>query len=532
MDESDPELKVEEKKSEQHLSSGDHEVVVETKEMDESDPKLKVEEKKLEQHLSSGDDEVEVETKEMDESDPKLKVEEKKLEQHLSSRDDEVEVETKEMDEPDLALKVEEEKFEQHLSSRDDEVEVETKEMDEPDLTLKVEEEKFEQHLSSRDDEVEVETMEIQSSIKTASEDALPTESLEIEDVRIEQYGAGFEEIKELEEENNIVEAFITDIEDEENAVISGGKMFDAKDCVIKVLGIGDGGIYALDCMMQASDLEFWAIDTNAATIQHSMTKSNALIIGCSTTNGAGAMGNPEIGKIAAEESIDDISRVIDGSDVCLVLCGAGAGTGGGSAPVISNASKESDVLTIAIVTKPFSFEGKKRARQADESIGRLRSTADTVIVISNENVLRIIPDDTSLEDSFRVVDDLMKQLVFGVSNIIRKAGISDESFKALFKNSGICTVGIGTAMGSGTVAAEEATLAALESPLLDTPVEKADYVLVNVCGGSNLSEEEIVAVRGTIEENLKLKSELVMASRSDISFDGLVSVTLIACIP
>merc|ERR1719203_1986836 len=249
--------------------------------------------------------------------------------------------------------------------------------------------------------------------------------------------------------------------------------------------GVGGGGSNAVDRMMETrvAGVEFWAVNTDAQALGRSKVKgAKVLNIGTSVTRGLGAGGNPQVGQNAAEESREDIKAMVNGSDLVFVTSGMGGGTGSGAAPVVAEISKEAGALTVGIVTKPFMFEGTRRMRQATEAIARLKNNDDTVIVVSNNKLLEIIPDNTPLEASFAVADDILRQGVVGISEIIVRPGLINVDFadvRSVMHNAGSALMGIGT--GSGKSGAEDAAAAAISSPLLDSPIEAATGVVFNI---------------------------------------------------
>jgi len=315
----------------------------------------------------------------------------------------------------------------------------------------------------------------------------------------------------------------------------SGKKDMLALPCKIKVLAVGDGGAYAIDRMIsaeQSKEVEFWAINTDLQALDTSKQKgARTFAIGQSITKGNGANGDPKVGENAAKESSSEIAALINGANVCIVKCGLGSGTGSGAAPVICELAKETGALTIAVVTEPFPFEGKRRLKQAVEAIDRLFEAADTVIVISNSNVLEIIPEDTSLELSFQVVDEFVNQVVIGLTNMLTKTGMSTVDFadvNGVLKESGFAVVGMGT--GSEKTAAEDATVAALTSPLLDAPLDKARNVLVNVVGGKSLSLQKIDQALEIVNANFVEDCNIVVGAQVNEALpESTVSVTVIA---
>jgi cell division protein FtsZ len=320
-----------------------------------------------------------------------------------------------------------------------------------------------------------------------------------------------------------------------ESTITSSNEDILASLCKIKVLAVGDGGAYAIDRMISAEDskeVEFWAINTDLQALDISKLKgARTFAIGQTITKGIGANGNPEVGENAARESSSEISAMINGANVCIVKCGLGGGTGSGASPVICELAKKTGALTIAVVTEPFPFEGKRRMKQAVEAIDRLFEGADAVIVISNTNVMEIIPEEVSLELSFQVVDEIVNQVVVGLTNMLTRTGLSTVDFagvNGVLKESGFAVVGMGT--GSEETAAEDATIAALTSPLLDAPFDKARGVIVNVVGGTSLSLQKINRTLEIVNANVGKDCNIVMGAQVNENLgESIVSVTVIA---
>jgi len=307
--------------------------------------------------------------------------------------------------------------------------------------------------------------------------------------------------------------------------------------CIIKVFGVGGGGSNAVDCMLDTRVLsseitEFWAINTDSQALDRSKARgAQVLNIGVTVTRGVGADDDPELGRLAAEESRNEIMAMVAGSDLCFVTSGMGGGTGSGAVPVVSEISKKSGALTVAIVTKPFSFEGRKRMRQATDAIAKLRENVDTVIVVSNNKLLDIIPEDTPLEASFRVADDILRQAVVGISEIIVRPGLINLDFadvRSVMQDAGTAIIGIGT--GIGKTSAEDAAIAAISSPLLDAPFDEAMGVVFNVIGGKSLSLQEVYRAAGIIYDNVHEDANVIFGALIDEEIpDGTVSMTLLA---
>jgi len=304
--------------------------------------------------------------------------------------------------------------------------------------------------------------------------------------------------------------------------------------CVIKVLGVGGGGGNAVDRMLDTriGGVEFWAINTDAQALGRSKAKGASILnIGSSVTRGLGAGGDPEMGRLAAEESREEITAMVSGADLCFITSGMGGGTGSGAAPVLAEVSKESGALTVAIVTKPFAFEGRRRMRQATDAIDRLRQNVDTVIIVSNNKLLDIIPENTPLEASFRVADDILRQGVVGISEIIVRPGLINVDFadvRSVMQDAGTALMGIGT--GSGKTSAEDAAVAAISSPLLDAPVDEATGVVFNIIGGETLSLQEVDRAAKVIYNNVHEDANVIFGALVDDEItDGSVSITVLA---
>jgi len=303
--------------------------------------------------------------------------------------------------------------------------------------------------------------------------------------------------------------------------------------CIIKVIGVGGGGSNAVDRMMdtQVRGVEFWAVNTDAQALGRSKVKgAKVLNIGTSVTRGLGAGGNPEVGRNAAEESREDIKAMVAGSDLVFVTSGMGGGTGSGAAPVVAEIAKEAGALTVGIVTKPFDFEGKRRMTQASSAIERLKEHVDTVIVVSNNKLLEIIPDDTPMERAFAVADDILRQGVVGIADIIIKPGMINVDFadvRAVMNNAGTALMGIG--IGVGKTRAEDAAAAAISSPLLDATIDHATGVVFNMCGGSGLTLAEVDRAARLIYANVEKDANVIFGALVDDSLGDSVSMTVLA---
>ncbi len=299
----------------------------------------------------------------------------------------------------------------------------------------------------------------------------------------------------------------------------------------IKVLGVGGGGGNAVNRMIKAGlkGIEFITVNTDAQALYHSEapTKIN---IGKATTRGLGAGSNPDIGKQAAEESIEEIKEAIEGSDMVFVTCGLGGGTGTGGAPVIANAAREMGILTVGVVTKPFAFEGQRRKTQADEGLESLRNKVDTLITIPNDKILSLIDKKTPLNDAFAVVDDVLRQGVQGIADLITVHGMINVDFadvKAVMENAGSALMGIG--YGTGENRASDAAKAAIESPLLEMSIDGAKGVLFNITGGNDLSMYEVDEAARVITEAADPEANIIFGAVINDSYTGEIKITVVA---
>ncbi|GJD09052.1 Cell division protein FtsZ [Galdieria sulphuraria] len=309
--------------------------------------------------------------------------------------------------------------------------------------------------------------------------------------------------------------------------VSSGGAV---NPCVIKVVGVGGGGSNAVNRMCgMVEGVEFWCINTDAQALSRVKT-SNSVTIGSEITRGLGAGGKPEVGRQAAEESQAAISSAVQGGDLVFVTAGMGGGTGSGAAPIVAKIAKEQGCLTVGVVTKPFSFEGRRRMQQAEEAIEALRKEVDTLIVVSNDKLLEIVPENTALEKAFSVADDILRQGVVGISEIIVRPGLINVDFadvRSIMADAGSALMGIGS--GSGKSRAKDAAVAAISSPLLDFPIERAKGIVFNITGGNDMTLHEINAAAEVIYEAVDLNANIIFGALVDDSMENELSITVIA---
>ncbi len=300
----------------------------------------------------------------------------------------------------------------------------------------------------------------------------------------------------------------------------------------IKVVGVGGSGCNAISRMISSriKGVDFIAVNTDAQALHHSQA-TEKIHIGRSLTRGLGAGMNPELGRAAAEESKKDIEKLLKGADMVFVTCGLGGGTGTGASPIVAEVARELGALTVAIVTKPFSFEGAERFRIAEEGFEQLKNKVDTIIVIPNERLLQIIDKKTSLLDAFKTVDNILKQAVQGISDLITIPGIINVDFndvRAIMKDAGSALMGIGKASGDNR--AVEAAKAAINSPLLELSIEGAKGVLFNISGGTDLGMVEINDAAKVITSSIDSDAKVIFGAVVDESLKkGEIKITVIA---
>ncbi len=301
---------------------------------------------------------------------------------------------------------------------------------------------------------------------------------------------------------------------------------------VIKVVGVGGGGTNAVNRMIDAglSGVEFIACNTDAQALQ--MTDADIkLNIGHQLTKGLGAGANPQVGQGAAAESRDDIKEALKGADMVFVTAGEGGGTGTGAAPVIAEIAKnEIGALTVGVVTRPFGFEGAQRARQGQEGIERLREMVDTLIVIPNERLLSIVERRTSILDAFREADNVLRQGVQGITDLITIPGLINLDFadvRTIMHDAGSALMGIGAATGESRAA--EAAKAAISSPLLEESVEGATGILLNITGGKDLGLFEVNEAAEIIHSAADANANIIFGAVIDEGMGDEIRVTLIA---
>ena len=312
---------------------------------------------------------------------------------------------------------------------------------------------------------------------------------------------------------------------DDENITMKDGT------ATIKVIGVGGAGNNAVNRMLDLGikNVDFIAVNTDRQALQKS--KANTKIqIGEKITRGLGAGANPDVGAQSAEESKQEITEVLRGADMVFVTAGMGGGTGTGAAPTVAGLAKEMGILTIGVVTKPFTFEGKKRLAQAERGIESLKGKVDTLIVIPNDKLLQVIDRKTSMAEAFMMADDILRQGVQGISDLITVTGAINLDFadvKTIMQNTGMAHMGIGFASGENK--AEDAAKQAIQSPLLETTIEGARGVIINVTGGIDLGLQEVNTAAELIQRSVDPEANIIFGTVVDESMNDEIQITVIA---
>ena len=299
----------------------------------------------------------------------------------------------------------------------------------------------------------------------------------------------------------------------------------------IKVIGIGGAGNNAVNRMVDSGikGVEFITVNTDRQALLLSKAASKKQI-GEKITRGLGAGANPDIGAQAAEESKSEIAEALRGADMVFVTAGMGGGTGTGAAPIVAATAKEMGILTIGVVTKPFTFEGKKRLSQAERGVESLKGKVDTLVVIPNDKLLQIIDRKTSIVEAFKMADDVLRQGVQGISDLIAIPGLVNLDFadvKRIMLNTGMAHMGIGRASGENR--AEDAAKQAIQSPLLETSIEGARGVIINITGGTNLGLHEVNTAAELVQRSVDPEANIIFGAVIDESLDEDIVITVIA---
>ena len=299
----------------------------------------------------------------------------------------------------------------------------------------------------------------------------------------------------------------------------------------IKVIGVGGGGNNAVDRMIEAnvSKAEFIAINTDLQQLK-TVKAPVAMQIGSRLTQGLGAGAKPEIGQKAAEETVNAIKELLENTEMVFITAGMGGGTGTGAAPVIAKLAKEMGILTVAVVTKPFFFEGPQRARNAEQGIEQLSQNVDAIVTIPNDLLLKTADKKISIKESFKLADEVLRQGVEGIIEVIAQNGIISCDFadvSTIMRDSGVAHMGIG--IGKGENAAQDAVRAAIESPLLETSIAGAHNVLLNITGGTEFSLVDMGEVSSIVREMVSQDATIIVGTAMDDNMKDEIKVTLIA---
>ncbi len=299
----------------------------------------------------------------------------------------------------------------------------------------------------------------------------------------------------------------------------------------IKVIGVGGGGGNAVNRMIKAglSGVEFWLMNTDLQVLEYGQTK-NRIQLGSKSTSGLGAGGDPSVGEKAAEEAQQEITEALDGADMVFITAGMGGGTGTGAAPVVAKIAKELGILTIAVVTKPFSWEGKKRQNQANQGLEKLREAVDAVIVVPNDKLLQVVDRQVSLTEAFIIVDEVLLRGVQGISDIITVPGLINVDFadvKCVMQASGSALMGIGRGQGEGR--AIKAAEIAINSQLLESSINGATGVIVNITGGPDMTLHEISDAANIIHDAVNDDATVIIGTAVNENIQGEIQITVIA---
>ncbi len=303
------------------------------------------------------------------------------------------------------------------------------------------------------------------------------------------------------------------------------------ENAVIKVIGVGGAGNNAVNRMIQSGikGVEFISVNTDRQALKNS-NASTKIQIGEKITRGLGAGANPDIGAQSAEENKTEITESLRGADMVFVTAGMGGGTGTGAAPVVAAAAKEMGILTIGVVTKPFTFEGKKRLSQAERGIESLKSKVDALVVIPNDKLLQVIDRKTSMVDAFLMADEILMQGVQGISDLIANPGLVNLDFadvKTIMLNTGMAHMGIGRASGENR--AEDAAKEATQSPLLETSIEGARGVIINITGSESVGLQEINTAAELVQRSVDPEANIIFGTSIDETLGDEIIITVIA---
>lgn len=304
-----------------------------------------------------------------------------------------------------------------------------------------------------------------------------------------------------------------------------------ANSAVLKVIGVGGGGCNAVNRMLEANmqNIDYIAVNTDRQALNRCNAETKVQI-GEKLTRGLGAGGNPEIGQRSAEETLDTIVDLLEGTDMVFITAGMGGGTGTGAAPIIAKAAKDMGILTVGVVTKPFSFEGNKRMQQAELGLDFLKKYVDSLVVVPNDRLLDNCEKNTTMLDAFAMADDVLRQGVQGISDLIRTDALMNVDFadvRSVMTDRGIAHMGVGH--GKGENRAKDAVQAAIESPLLETTISGAQAILLYIAGGYDLGMMEVNEMASLVQEQAAKDAILIFGSSIDENMNDEVEITVIA---
>lgn len=303
------------------------------------------------------------------------------------------------------------------------------------------------------------------------------------------------------------------------------------KAAIIKVIGVGGGGCNAVNRMVQAElkGVDFIAVNTDKQALNRCLAETK-IQIGEKLTRGLGAGANPEIGQKAAEETLDEITALIDGADMVFITAGMGGGTGTGAAPIIAKAAKDMGILTVGVVTKPFKFEGSKRSKQAELGINFLRKYVDSLVIVPNDKLIDNSQKNTTMIQAFEMADDVLRQGVQGISDLISDYALINVDFadvKSVMTDRGIAHMGVGRGFGENR--AQDAVRSAIESPLLETTINGAKAILLYVAGGYDLGMLEVNEIANLVEEQADEDCILIFGAAVSEEMENEIAITVIA---
>lgn len=303
------------------------------------------------------------------------------------------------------------------------------------------------------------------------------------------------------------------------------------KAAVIKVIGVGGGGCNAVNRMVEAElkGVDFIAVNTDRQALNRCLAQTK-IQIGEKLTRGLGAGANPEVGQKAAEETLDEITAQLDGADMVFITAGMGGGTGTGAAPIIAKAAKDMGILTVGVVTKPFTFEGAKRRRQAELGINFLRKYVDSLVIVPNDKLVDNSQRNTTMVQAFEMADNVLKQGVQGISDLISDYALINVDFadvKSVMTDRGVAHMGVGR--GTGENRAQDAVKLAIESPLLETTISGAKAILLYVAGGYDLGMLEVSEIANLVEEQADRDCILIFGAAVDEAMENEIAITVIA---